>query len=223
VQRPIALKLGCGPLHDFDVLHFEYFREVCAPEFSLFFELALWERIVLEACIEPCIGHAALAIGALTRSHYQPSGSGDASLQVESVTEYSIKQYNLAIQELNSCLDISTRSWELAILGTIVFVAIEVLQGYDNKVQILLCSAFAILKAHPDTATCPESQKDSSDGPSVANVDCPSVVESTFKSSPDFNYLVSALYRIGEQASSFSELKTCTLARLENSSTQANH
>jgi hypothetical protein len=200
VQRPLALKLGHDPLCDIDVVHFEYFRDVCAPEFALYFELALWERFVLEACTEPCIGHAALAIGALSRIHYRP---GESSSLAEPAAEYSIKQYNMAIRQLNNRLDDSIRSWELAIMASIVFIVIEVLQGHDNQVRTLLHSAFALLRAHPDTVIGSHEQMNRGVGSSVADVD---LTRSTFEISPKLDYLVRALHLTYEQASSFNPL-----------------
>jgi hypothetical protein len=48
-QSLTGLKLGCGPLLDFEVLYFEYFRAVCVPEFSFYFQDALWGEILLQA------------------------------------------------------------------------------------------------------------------------------------------------------------------------------
>jgi hypothetical protein len=201
VQRPLAPKLGCDPLCDIDVVSFEYFRDICAPEFALYFELALWERFVLEACTEPCIGHAALAIGALSRIHYRPSESSSLA------AEYSLKQYNMAIRQLNNHLDASTESWELAIMASIIFIVIEFLQGHDNQVRTLLHSAFALLRAHPDTVMRSDEQMNRGVRSEVAGVVSPTALtRSTFEVNPKLDYLVRALHRIYEQASSFDSL-----------------
>ena len=206
------MKLGYGPFRDFEVLHFEYFRVVCIPEFSLYFQEVMWETIVLQAISsEPCMRHAALAISALTRSRYHPSEAGDAPYQIESAIEYSMKQYNLAIQKLNKRLDISTQSWELAILGSIIFTAFEALQGHDNRVQMHLRSAFAILEAHPNAATCSMSCTDSGVTPLVAGENCWTAWGYTHRSSRDLDYLVKALIFIDEQASSFTAFHESTL------------
>jgi hypothetical protein len=201
VQRRLAPKLGCGPLCDIDVVHFEYFRDVCAPEFALYFESALWERYVLEACTEPCIGHAALAIGALSKIHYRPS---ESSFQA---AEYSIKQYNMAIRQLNNRLDASAQSWELALMASIVFVAIEVLQGYENHVRSLLHGAFALLRAHPDTIIGSDEQMNRCVVSEAASVDSTiAVTGSTFEVNTKLDYLVRALHIIYEQVSTFNTL-----------------
>lgn len=147
--------------------------------------------------------HAALAISALTRSHYHPSEAGDTPYQIESAIEYSMNQYNLAIQKLNKRLDTSTQSWELAILGSIVFIAIEVLQEHDNRVQMHLRSAFAIFEALPNTVTCFMSYNDPGVAPLVAGENCRTTWGSTRRSSRELDYLVNALILIEEQASSF--------------------
>lgn len=130
------------PLRDVDILHFEYFRDVCSKEFSLFFEMPSWEAIFLQAvCTEPCIRHAALAIAALSRTHYQPGGEVQDALLIE----YSTKQYIEAIRGLNCRLDNSPQSWELAMLGSILFMVIEVIRGHGYRLQMHLSAAQAIL------------------------------------------------------------------------------
>ena len=157
---------------------------------------------------EPCMRHAALAISALTRSRYHPSEAGDALYQIESATEYSMKQYNLAIQKLNKRLDTLTRSWELAILGSIIFTAFEALQGHDNRVQMHLRSAFAIFETHSNAATCSMSCNESRVTPCE---NCCSAWGYTPRSSRDLDYLVKALILIDEQISSFTAFHESTL------------
>ena len=199
-QTPIILKLDCIPLHDVDVLHFEYFRAICVPEFSLYFQQALWETVVLQtACSELFMRHAALAIGALSRSHYHPTQPGEASLQVESAVEYAIRQYNLAIQKLNEQLNTSPRSLELAILGSIVFIAVEFLQGYVNRVQMHLDSAFAIFDAHSETVSCLMLSSNIGVMPLEAGEICCTRLRSMQRYSPDLDYLIKALILINKQ------------------------
>lgn len=54
-------------------------------------------------------------------------------------------QYNMAIRKLNDALDGSIRSLELAILGSIVFIAFEVLWGADMRVKMHMNGALSIL------------------------------------------------------------------------------
>lgn len=56
-----------------------------------------------------------------------------------------MKQYNMALRALNNALDGSMRSLELALLGSIVFVAFEVLWGTDMRVKMHMDGAFSIL------------------------------------------------------------------------------
>lgn len=58
-----------------------------------------------------------------------------------------MKQYNMALRALNDALDGSTRSLELAILGSIVFIAFEVLWGADMRVKVHMDGAFSILNS----------------------------------------------------------------------------
>ena len=206
-QRPVILKLAGGSLQDFAVLHFEYFRDVCTKDFSLYFQEASWERIVLQAaCFEQCIWHAAQAIAALTRSHYHPSELGDAQYQTELAIDYSTRHYSWAIQALNSQLSSSTRGWEFAILASIFFIAIEVLQGHNDKVQIHLRSAFAILEAYPNAGTNSISNIDQVQLSSFTEVNYGTIIGKPVRSTSDLDCIISALYLIDEQASSFTVL-----------------
>jgi hypothetical protein len=189
---------------DLDALYFQYFREVCASEFALYFELEEWKRIVLRATYtEPFMWHAALAIGCLSRSHYLFSGSEDLKCQSESMSQYSLRHYNRAIQELNYFLDNSTRSRELAIIGSIVFINIEFLQENENRVQMHLQSAFAILVTYPGASTCSMLPGHRAT-PLLATG---GKHDSAFRSTPNLSYLFGALSRIEEQISAFGALK----------------
>jgi Fungal specific transcription factor domain len=166
-------QLSIVSLDALDSSYFDYFINVCSKEFSLYFESPVWESIILQAAsTEPCIRHAALAIGAMSRNNYHSQSS-------ELALEYSMKQYNLALRALNDALDDSARSWELAILGSIVFIAFEVLWGVDTRARMHLDGAFAMLGSLPEIG---------------------------LGSTTDLGYLVSALSRLGGQISSFGTL-----------------
>jgi hypothetical protein len=104
--------------------------------------------------------HSTLAIGALSLYNYYPSQNPSPSNPKRtsntlfgSVPEYAFKQYNLAIQTLNARLGDSTNSWELAILGSILFVNIEVLQGYESRAKVIIESAMEMLRSFPKAST----------------------------------------------------------------------
>lgn len=133
-QRP------CINLHESDVQHLNYFKTVCTREFVLYFEDSLWEVIILQAALtEPCIQHATLALSSLSRSRYYVDEYQHATF------EYSTKHYNLAIQALRVLLE-SPQNCEIAVLASIVFIVIEMLQKHDNRVVMLLQSSSKLLK-----------------------------------------------------------------------------
>jgi len=141
---------------------------------------------------EPCMMHAALAIAALSRNHYLPNEPKATKYPVQSVGGYAIQQYNLAIHKLNNRLDTSPQSRELAILGSIVFIVIESLEGDIGRLQMHLQSALAIFHENSD----------------VGRLDLESCVTGTtfqtpVKSTPNLNYLVDALSHINRQVSAF--------------------
>lgn len=140
-------QLSVAPLNNaIDQVHFDYFVNVCTREFSLYFESPAWESIVLQAAwTEPCIRHSALALGAMSRHNYHHHPHSPQSLDL--LLEYSIKQYNMALRALHDTLDGSMQSLELAILGSIVFIAFEVLWGADMRVKVHMDGAFSILNS----------------------------------------------------------------------------
>jgi hypothetical protein len=188
-------QLSIVSLNASDSSHFDYFIKICTKEFSLYFESPVWESIILQAaCTEPCIRHAALAIGAMSRNNYHSQSS-------ELAFEYSMKEYNLALRVLNDALDESARSWELAILGSIVFIAFEVLWGVDSKVRMHLDGALAMLGNLPDIGLDEGKYQDDDSSGLVAGTKRYSSIG--FGSTTDLGYLVSALSRLGGQVSSF--------------------
>lgn len=132
-----------------DRWHFEYFRVVCTKEFSLYLGTGLWETLVLRAALtERCILHAVLALGALSRNIVPSRRNGKPALSPGFSVDYSLKKYNLAIREMNSRLAASPSSWELAVLGSMVFIAIENLQGSYDTAQMHFRGALAVLESH---------------------------------------------------------------------------
>lgn len=136
------------PLLDGEHEHMEYFQVICAGEFSLFFELPVWRNIILQGTLaEPALHHAALAIGALTRSRYHPD-----IWQTPQAIAFSIRHYSMAIQNLQCRLDESSQSLEVAILASVVFSYIEFLLGRDSRIEMHIkagCAMFENLYAGP--------------------------------------------------------------------------
>lgn len=130
------------PLRNGEHEHMEYFQVVCTEEFSLFFELAAWKDILLQATLaEPALHHAALAIGALTSSRYHPD-----IWQTPPAIAFSIRHYSLAIQDLRRRLDGSSRGLEVAVLTSLVFSYIEFLLGLDSRATMHIEAGCAMLE-----------------------------------------------------------------------------
>lgn len=113
---------------------FDYFRTVCAREFSLYFESPIWEGLVLQiAQREAFACHAALAISAWSRTHYVPSeGWFHTQRGALSIRRYSLVQYGKAVTELNRRLCATPECIELALIGCVLFVNLEFLQGRSH-------------------------------------------------------------------------------------------
>lgn len=128
-------------LPDSDKMHFDYFRVICAPEFSLFFQTDKWSGIVLRAaCMDPSFRHIALAVGALSRSRYM------GPIQQQPADRYALCQYNMAIRELG-LLGKSPESVIRIVLACIALIVLDFLLENYNRVQIHLHSAVSMLSA----------------------------------------------------------------------------
>jgi hypothetical protein len=136
-------------LCDQESVLFDYFRLVCAKDFALCFESVPWKTLVLQYTrAEPAIYHAALSISALTRSNYHPTVSWNAPLRrTESVSEFWLAQYSLAIRTLNSRLDSSVESIELATIASILFVYIKGSHVYTALWRCIFAAAWLFHKA----------------------------------------------------------------------------
>lgn len=110
-----------------EVVHFDYFR-TNFTEFSVFFNDTVWKQLILQAMHEePFVLNAVIGIGALRRSQLE---SGQLPLEKGvplSIVEYSIRKYDRTSKELSYQLITNTADWRLAVLGSIVFLAVEVL------------------------------------------------------------------------------------------------
>ena len=90
---------------------------------------------------EPCIQYALEALSTLLKALA-------SSLEINSVVETleSSKLYLKALNSLNHRLDNSALGWELALIGSILFMAFEVLRGNDPYALYHLQGGFAIMK-----------------------------------------------------------------------------
>ncbi|RDL37475.1 uncharacterized protein BP5553_04908 [Venustampulla echinocandica] len=127
-----------------DALHFDYFRVSCTEEFSRSFNPPLWKQLILRAAYtEPFMLHAVLSIGALRRSQLLPISSASTVVMLH----YSKKWYEIATGELAEMLKAQSVDWKLALLGSLVFLAVEVLRGHEHGALLHFRSGFSILKS----------------------------------------------------------------------------
>ena len=127
-----------------EVIIFDYFRSICAQEFSLYFQSPIWERFVLYvAHAEAWAFHAALAISVLSRRSYTPLHN-DTTLQ----TDFPTLHYNQAIRALNQRLDATAESAELAVLGSVLFINLEFLRAHTLEHEPSRVNAPSLVAVH---------------------------------------------------------------------------
>jgi len=127
-----------------EVVYFDYFRTACTGEFSSYFHASLWKQIVLQAAhMESFILNAILAIGALRRSQLVTSPT------TTNILEYCMYKYELASAGLARTIRSGAADSTLTLLGSLVFLAIEVLLGHEAGALMHLQSGVAILRSLP--------------------------------------------------------------------------
>lgn len=130
------------------MVNFDYFRTNCTEEFSLFFDATLWEKLILQAMhTESFVLNAVLGIGALRRFQLESEEFSIQNMVPLATVEYITRKYSEASKELCYRLGASTTDWKLGVLGSIVFLAIEVLQGNETEALVHFRSGLAILKS----------------------------------------------------------------------------
>jgi len=171
---------GAASLDVLDVWHFEYFRVVCTSQLSLILGTPRgWETLILRAAFtEECILQGVLALGALSRNvvpRFDKLFSRKARFFPGYSVGYSWSKYGLAIQGMNRRLggvvkgdddDTSSTaisSWEIAVLSSLMFIAIEAIQGSEDVARMHLRGALAIYESSqtsPSTYLTPESRRE---------------------------------------------------------------
>lgn len=150
---PLMVVLSAQPFHmpSEEIVHFDYFRTVCIPEFSGFFVTTLWNPLILQfAHSESFVMNAALGIGALRRfqletddfSHVQHGRTAPPC-----TINYSLSKYNMALRDLSNRIRTNDADPKLGIIGSIVFLAVEVLQGNEIGALTHMSSGSALLKS----------------------------------------------------------------------------
>jgi hypothetical protein len=135
------------PIPSDEVHHFDYFQVVVTEEFSAFFNSNLYKQLVLTtAHHEQFVLNAVLAIGALRRFQLDPSVISP-TWNDAAVFAYVTKKYTTASRLLRQSIESGTATWRLAVLGCLIFIAIEVLQGHEFGAILHMKNAVAILKS----------------------------------------------------------------------------
>lgn len=200
LSRPILFQ---GPrllshVNGHEVDHFDYFRTECTEEFSGFFNSTLWKRLILQAAhSELFVLQAVLAIGALRRSQLTLPCS--AFKYDHAILEYCMSKYNIASRELGQRIKTGTADWRLAVLGSLVFLAIEVLQGHESGALMHLGNGMAILKSHL-----------------VPSAEYPSVMQLDYPMGAETEDLVAALTRLSVDEFPFFGLHTLVPPAIPN-------
>ena len=108
-----------------DAQHLDYFLKVCCADFSGFFSDKLWDQLIPQQIVaEPSVRFAAMAIGAMHRSH-----AFDKGITTESNRFQALKNYTKSISNLNLTLAQKPELRELACLASLLFTMYEVCRG----------------------------------------------------------------------------------------------
>lgn len=102
---------------------------------SLCFDSSIWDRIALQSVLtEPYMQHPILAITPLSRSQYHADASQCAILMCSIVIHMPGKNP----ESFHNC--------ETAVLGSLLFIVIEILYGHNQKVRLNMSEPLCTLK-----------------------------------------------------------------------------
>ncbi len=122
--------------------YFRFFHEKTAERLSGFFNEALWNRLVLQACeYEPSIRHAVIAIGALDMALEHAQGTkrpeylelGDEDKKVVSHHQFALQQYGKAIKRMQDNLSKPRQDMRTILIACLLFVCFETFHGNNNS------------------------------------------------------------------------------------------
>lgn len=127
-----------------EINHFDYFRTIVTQQFSSYVSKNLWNRTIVQvAHTEPSIWSAAIALASAHR------------LQLEHTLPWNPQElkecdlhYLSALSSLNKRLDRSPISWEVALIGSLLFAVFEVLRGNDLLGLKHMQSGLSILREY---------------------------------------------------------------------------
>jgi Fungal specific transcription factor domain len=126
---------------------FEFFRSCTASSICNYFPEEFWERNVLQASFsQPCLRHAAIAIGSLHESlsrDLMENGSHDARDNL-----FALRQYSKAITHLSGSLSKNKQYSTVALMCCILFVAFDSLLDQSELAITHLRSGLEILRNH---------------------------------------------------------------------------
>lgn len=112
---------------------FHFFRHTTVTQLSGFFGEDMWDRLVLQTShFEPAIRHAVIALGSL---HERFVGHSGLISQRDSLDNFALQQYNLAIRSLMEPVSRKKRpSTDVCLVACTLFACFEV--GLSNGALI---------------------------------------------------------------------------------------
>ncbi|MCJ1258184.1 hypothetical protein MMC24_006015 [Lignoscripta atroalba] len=126
---------------------FEVFRSQTAQDLPGLFRTDFWGDVLQVSHSEPAVLHASVALGAL----YQKSVMDDMSIPTQDMTnrllQFSIKQYNKAVNLLNERVTATQdrTSCEILLMTCILFFCLELLRGHYGTAMLHLHNGRNIL------------------------------------------------------------------------------
>jgi hypothetical protein len=126
-----------------DAQNLDYFIKVCCNDFSGFFVHQIWEQVIPQNTVtEPSIRYAAMAIGAMHRSHAFQKGISTASER-----KRALENYTKSLISLNSIISNNQASRDLVCLASLLFLVFDVSCGNDRGCLLHLNAGLRIVQS----------------------------------------------------------------------------
>jgi len=127
-HRPIRMHVGPRFTDQREGQYFQYFREEIAERMTGPLKTSLWNQLVPQASeLEPFVGHAVVAIGALSK--FQAERANGGFMKTNQHHQYAMFQYGKALQGIRGALAKGTSSMRSTMISCLLVFSFESMQG----------------------------------------------------------------------------------------------
>lgn len=145
---PVAI-LKTGPSGtDSEQRGFDFFAKCTATSLSGLFPSEFWQKVVLQVGVDlPSLKHAVVAIGSVHESFVNGRRGISDSATTSYDRNFSLKQYNKSVQELQKAMAAGSCSLEVALLCCALYISFDSLRGFTSSAVMHLYNGTKMLQS----------------------------------------------------------------------------